>query len=378
MRSRAAAASASIWKAETGAEQPQRTSASVGKLGQGYLVVRSRLRLTQDGGQSLFAVTSPGMPTQPGRASSSSKAANQTAAGEGNKNVLSQSVAVRYFPTPAPSPDAMPVPRASANKSVNPLSASSSSVPTTTPTPSTSLPGATWRPWKASTPTPSYATTSEQDPTYGWQADESSPSSPSLSQASDESSETSFIDLGQAAHRRFAQLVLYMQNILHLTRTPHMLIKTIVRHYQQAEPSVFGAEEPLIKDAIATAVRLGLLAQVDEKRVKCVEGSSYCFNNARNVSTPFRSLQIVDMTSEVHKASLPLVVYIQLNGHQNPHMKIKTIVRYFQQEDPKAYGVEEEVIKAAISVAVQVGLLTQVDDKRVKCVEDMVYSFPSR
>lgn len=63
----AATAPAATWYAETEAEQQRCTSTSVGILGQGYLVVRSRLRLTLDGGRSLLAVTNTPAPSMPTR-----------------------------------------------------------------------------------------------------------------------------------------------------------------------------------------------------------------------------------------------------------------------------------------------------------------------
>lgn len=62
-------ATSALDQVEIEAEQPQHTPTSVGMLGQGYFVVRSRLRLTLDGGHSLLAVATPGMTTRLGRVS---------------------------------------------------------------------------------------------------------------------------------------------------------------------------------------------------------------------------------------------------------------------------------------------------------------------
>lgn len=67
MRSSSVAVSADL-QADTEAEL-HRTPGSVVPLGQGYLVLRSRLRLTLDGGHSLLAVSTPGMNTRLGRVS---------------------------------------------------------------------------------------------------------------------------------------------------------------------------------------------------------------------------------------------------------------------------------------------------------------------
>lgn len=186
------------------------------------------------------------------------------------------------------------------------------------------------------------------------------------------------VDLSQMANRRFIPLVLYVQKTGRLNL--YLKIETIVRHYRQEEPSIFGAEKSGIEEAIATAVRLGLLTQVDQKRVKCVEGVSYCFHDTPDAyaapsSRPSTNVSIVDMTLDVNRPYWSLVDYVQLATSIGPHICIKTIVRHFQQERPTVYGREEQQIRIAISTAVQLGLLTQVKRERVKCVDGMMYKF---
>ncbi|KAF7791006.1 hypothetical protein EIP86_001965 [Pleurotus ostreatoroseus] len=165
------------------AEQPSPTATAVGMLGQGHLVVKSRRRLTVDGGHSLLAVTSPDMSTRLGRV---------TGGGQGSKkNTVTETKA-------------------------RSISVSTSKTVTST------------------------------------------------------SSTKQVINMKTKEHQRYGQLLEYVSG----TGSTNVRLSTIVRHFKKKKPDIYGKDENHIKDAVETAVRLGILVQ-DNQRISINSTASY-------------------------------------------------------------------------------------------------------
>lgn len=220
VRSRAAAVSASSWNAETEADQPHHNTTSVGMLGQGYLVVRSRLRLTLDGGHSLLAVTTPGMSTRLGRVS-----------GRATGDTLESKTtsAPMNLPTPIPSPD------------------SASRFDT------------------GATPVATYASANTPNPIWTTGTSASWTATPSQTHAftypSTPAAVPMRINMKTATHKRYAVMLKYVTTIC--KDSASVRLSTLVRYFKNKKPGAYGADDSSIVAAVSAAVQLGILVQVD-------------------------------------------------------------------------------------------------------------------
>ncbi|KAF7791008.1 hypothetical protein EIP86_001967 [Pleurotus ostreatoroseus] len=214
VRSRAAAASASSWQAETEAEQPHNTTTTtVGMLGQGYFLVRSRLRLTLDGGHSLLAVTTPGMSTRLGRVSGR---------GQGSE----ADAPPRHLPTPIPSPD----------------SSSRFAAPST-----------------HSVPTSNINTTRTTQPIISVSARVTAPSQ--TTQSGSRPSAKQQVNMKAPAYQRYKPLLKYVAAVCN--DCAFVRLSTLVKHFKNKKPGVYGKDDRSIESAVASAIQLGILVRID-------------------------------------------------------------------------------------------------------------------
>ena len=362
VRNRPAAVSG--WGPETEAGQP-RTEGTVLPIGQGYFFVRSRYRVTRDGGHSLLAVDDPAATTRLGRVSG--KKGMEPASGHGDAMRAWDASEIVH-----PTPTVAVLPPSYSQASMQPppgLVRANPQSPQIIP----SVP-----------PIPLNSTTASHIEPFSQPITSTSIQSPQSIPT-----EATTITLAGDLYR-FTPIVQYMQMVRGSGGKPSIPIATVQRRVPGRAPGMYNNPNALAAD-IENAISRGVIARTSSKKIQLIPGAHYVFGAAQPVvsqlsafssetiaaAVPYPSGDVIGSDARVYMAGAkqrfwPLVTYMQRSGG-GAQISMKTIRKHFRKEEPTVYGQKPTVINEVISNAVKQGVLLRIDDKTVSLFPGVEY-----